>query len=75
MLHATARSYKTNPPESVEPCSDCASLRSGERTTPKPHEYQVLVRRNEATGAPSYRCLVCKTELTHQTEGILSRWK
>jgi len=59
-----------------EPCSDCKGLVAGTRSNTGPHEYLVLAGRGNREGnSLSYRCLVCKTDLTYEPEGRLGRWK
>ena len=59
-----------------EACSDCKSLKGGTRSLPGPHEYLVQSGRSESNSAVvSYRCLVCKSEMTCEPDGRLGRWK
>ena len=62
-------------PESPAPCVDCEGLRSGTRSLPQPHQYLVLTGQSEASGAATYRCLICRNELTREKEGNGNRWR
>ena len=66
----------SNPADS---CADCKGLRAGTRSTQDPHQYLVLLSRGSQSGesrSATYRCLVCKTELTYeQPKGQIASWK
>lgn len=56
------------------PCSDCEDLRGFNRFKSSPHSNQVASNRPAAEGANRYRCVICNTELIHQTNAMPSRW-
>ena len=60
-----------------DPCVDCRGLKEGTRSTQDPHQYLVLSARSASPGAKSgtYRCLVCKTELSYEIKGRIAAWK
>ncbi len=55
-------------------CPDCEGLQNGTLSFEDPHEYLVPSGRSKAGGAVFYRCLLCKTFLTHCPDGDVPRW-
>jgi hypothetical protein len=56
-------------------CSECWGLRNGTRSNQDPHEYLLPFGHVESGTTVSYRCLLCKSELIRQVEGLLTHWR
>jgi hypothetical protein len=55
-------------------CRECDGLRLGTRSKQFPHEYLTLASQSEATGASTYRCLLCRTDIICERAGANGRW-
>jgi hypothetical protein len=69
--------YEGSQPQ--KPCTDCMGLLTGTRSLQTPHSYLVPNSGNLGQTQPlgttkSYRCLICKTTLTHEAEASPS-WR
>ena len=71
----TGKMESNNNNNKRQACPDCYGLKYGTTSSDRPHKFLVLMNQSNKTGHRTYRCSVCKTELTAKQEGLRFFWR